>query len=217
MRKKQDFKEKKRILITVLFFTVVFAAVLSLPLKGEERETKADSNSSESIKTENAVILKEFTLLQLKSSINFDLSKPVSKESKPSELKNNFSIIKTDTPLDVYNRLNKRIKSERLQRSLFNTTLITSAILNVADFVTTVKGLKYESLQEVNPLAKPLVKNPYVFALAKLGITALNYQLMKVIYKKNKKLAWVLSAVSNLALSYVVLNNIRMIQKAQTM
>ncbi len=31
------------------------------------------------------------------------------------------------------------------------------------------------------------------------------------------KLAWVLSAVSNLALSYVVVNNIRMIQKAQTM
>jgi energy-converting hydrogenase Eha subunit A len=215
MRKKHDFKESQRVLIVVLLFTVIFAVVLSLPLKGEEREIK---DGSASIKTGNDIISTEFTLLQPKYSTNFELSRPVSKESKSYEFRYNFFIKKTDTPLDVYNRLNKRIKSERVRRSsLFNTTLITSAILGAADFVTTVKALKYGSLQEANPLAKPIVKNPYVFALAKLGITALNYQLMKVLYKKDKKLAWVMSVVSNLALSYVVINNIRMIQKAQAM
>jgi hypothetical protein len=214
MRKKHDFKESQRVLIVVLLFTVIFAVVLSLPLKGEERETK---DSSASIKTGNDIISTEFTLLQPKYSTNFELSRPVSKESKSYEFRYNFSIKKPDTALDVYNRLNKRIKSERLQSSFFKTTLITSAILGAADFVTTVKALKYGSLQEANPLAKPIVKNPYVFALAKLGITALNYQLMKVLYKKDKKLAWVMSVVSNLALSYVVINNIRMIKKAQAM
>lgn len=214
MRKKHDFKESQRVLIVVLLFTVIFAVVLSLPLKGEERETK---DGSASIKTGNDIISTEFTLLQPKYSTNFELSRPVSKESKSYEFRYNFSIKKPDTALDVYNRLNKRIKSERLQSSFFKTTLITSAILGAADFVTTVKALKYGSLQEANPLAKPIVKNPYVFALAKLGITALNYQLMKVLYKKDKKLAWVMSVVSNLALSYVVINNIRMIQKAQAM
>ncbi len=215
MRKKHDFKESQRVLIVVLLFTVIFAVVLSLPLKGEERETK---DGSASIKTGNDIISTEFTLLQPKYSTNFELSRPVSKESKSYEFRYNFSLKKPDTALDVDNRLNKRIKSERVRRSsLFNTTLITSAILGAADFVTTVKALKYGSLQEANPLAKPIVKNPYVFALAKLGITALNYQLMKVLYKKDKKLAWVMSVVSNLALSYVVINNIRMIQKAQAM
>jgi hypothetical protein len=214
MRKKHDFKESQRVLIVVLLFTVIFAVVLSLPLKGEERETK---DGSASIKTGNDIIPTEFTLLQPKYSTNFELSRPVSKESKSYEFRYNFSIKKPDTALDVYNRLNKRIKSERLQSSFFKTTLITSAILGAADFVTTVKALKYGSLQEANPLAKPIVKNPYVFALAKLGITALNYQLMKVLYKKDKKLAWVMSVVSNLALSYVVINNIRMIKKAQAM
>ncbi len=214
MRKKHDFKESQRVLIVVLLFTVIFAVVLSLPLKGEERETK---DGSASIKTGNDIVSTEFTLLQPKYSTNFELSRPVSKESKSYEFRYNFSIKKPDTALDVYNRLNKRIKSERLQSSFFKTTLITSAILGAADFVTTVKALKYGSLQEANPLAKPIVKNPYVFALAKLGITALNYQLMKVLYKKDKKLAWVMSVVSNLALSYVVINNIRMIQKAQAM
>jgi len=214
MRKKHDFKESQRVLIVVLLFTVIFAVVLSLPLKGEERETK---DGSASIKTGNDIISTEFTLLQPKYSTNFELSRPVSKESKSYEFRYNFSIKKPDTALDVYNRLNKRIKSERLQSSFFKTTLITSAILGAADFVTTVKALKYGSLQEANPLAKPIVKNPYVFALAKLGITALNYQLMKVLYKKDKKLAWVMSVVSNLALSYVVINNIRMIKKAQAM
>ncbi len=214
MRKKHDFKESQRVLIVVLLFTVIFAVVLSLPLKGEERETK---DGSASIKTGNDIVSTEFTLLQPKYSTNFELSRPVSKESKSYEFRYNFSIKKPDTALDVYNRLNKRIKSERLQSSFFKTTLITSAILGAADFVTTVKALKYGSLQEANPLAKPIVKNPYVFALAKLGITALNYQLMKVLYKKDKKLAWVMSVVSNLALSYVVINNIRMIKKAQAM
>ena len=217
MREKHDFKESQRVLIVALLFTVVFAVVLSLPLKGEEREIKDGSASSESIQTENDIISKEFTLIQPKYSTNSELFRPVSKENKPYEFSSNFSIKKTGAALDVYNRLNKRIKSERLQSSLFNTTLITSAILGAADFVTTVKALKYGSLQEANPLAKPLVKNPYVFALAKLGITALNYQLMKVLYKKDKKLAWVMSVVSNLALSYVVINNIRMIKKAQAM
>jgi hypothetical protein len=89
--------------------------------------------------------------------------------------------------------------------------LITLTALNIADYFTTVQALKHKELEEGNPVMKPIVKNIYVFTAVKLGIAALDIYFLKNLYKKNKPLAWVLSAAANFAMSYVVANNVKMI------
>jgi len=94
--------------------------------------------------------------------------------------------------------------------TLFNVNLATMVALNAADYFSTSACLKHAGLQEGNPLMKPFVKSPVLFAAAKIGITTVSYIALKSLYKKNKPLAWVVSFASNLALSYVVSNNIRL-------
>jgi hypothetical protein len=94
--------------------------------------------------------------------------------------------------------------------TLFNVNLATMVALNAADYFSTGACLKHAGLQEGNPLMKPFVKSPALFAAAKIGITTVSYIALKSLYKKNKPLAWVVSFASNLALSYVVSNNIRL-------
>ena len=93
---------------------------------------------------------------------------------------------------------------------------MTLAALNIADVVTTVQALKYDGLVEGNPVMKPFAKNVYLFTAVKLGVTAFNYYLLKKLHKKNKILAWSLSMTANLAMSYVVAHNIRMIQNTRS-
>lgn len=61
---------------------------------------------------------------------------------------------------------------------------------------------------------KPELQKP-VFAAVKIGWTVGNYILMKKLYKKNKKLAWIVGTISNVVLSYVVANNIRLINQVK--
>jgi len=99
--------------------------------------------------------------------------------------------------------------------SLFTTSLITLTALNLADFYSTSKALKIPGLAEGNPLMKSFVKNDLLFAGVKIGIAALDYILLKNVYKKNKTAGWVLSIVVNFAMSYVVANNFKLISQAQ--
>jgi len=108
-----------------------------------------------------------------------------------------------------------KLKTHKIENALFTSSLITFTALNVADYFSTREALKYPGLEEGNPFLKPFVKNPYVFAAVKLGISALSYYSLKGLFKKDKRMAWVMSLASNLALSYVVANNFRMIHKAQ--
>ncbi|MCK7491935.1 MAG: DUF5658 family protein [Comamonadaceae bacterium] len=87
--------------------------------------------------------------------------------------------------------------------------------LNVADYISTKEALKYPGLTETNPLMKPFVKSPAAFAAIKLGTTALSYWSMKVLFKKNRTMAWIMTTASNALLSYVVANNYRLIQGAR--
>jgi hypothetical protein len=87
--------------------------------------------------------------------------------------------------------------------------------LNVADYLTTRKALAMPGLEEGNPMMKPFVKNQALFIAVKGGITALSYFSMKSLYKKDKKVAWVLTTVSNFLLSYVVVNNMRLINQSR--
>lgn len=100
-------------------------------------------------------------------------------------------------------------------KAFFDANLVLMVGLNIADYVSTREALKYPGLGETNPLMKPFVKSPVAFAAIKAGTTALTYWSMKSIFKRNKTVAWVMTTASNVLLSYVVANNIRMIQGAR--
>lgn len=103
-------------------------------------------------------------------------------------------------------------KSKRMESSLFAASLLTLTALNIADYVSTVKALQLPGLKEGNPIMRPFTKNILLFSAVKIGLTALDFYLLKNIYKKNKTLGWVLSIAGNFAMSYIVSNNIRKIQ-----
>jgi hypothetical protein len=103
-------------------------------------------------------------------------------------------------------------KSNQLGNSLYTASLLTLTALNIADYVSTLKALQLPGLEEGNPIMIPFTKNILLFSAVKLGIIALDFYLLKNIYKKNKTLGWVISIAGNIAMSYVVSNNIRKIQ-----
>jgi hypothetical protein len=100
-------------------------------------------------------------------------------------------------------------------KTLYTLSLVSMVALNVADYLSTKECLKYPGLSEGNPIMKPFIKNPYVFAAAKTALTAFSYWNMKHLYKKNKPLAWVASFAANAALAYVVSNNYRLLGQAR--
>ncbi len=100
-------------------------------------------------------------------------------------------------------------------KALFDANLVLMVGLNIADYISTREALKYAGLEETNPLMKPFVKNPAAFAAIKLGTTALSYWSMKAIFKKNRTVAWIMTTASNALMSYVVANNLRLIQGAR--
>jgi hypothetical protein len=101
------------------------------------------------------------------------------------------------------------------EKIVFDANLVYMVALNVADYFTTRAALKHEDLREANPIMQPFVKNDVVFGAVKLGLTMSSYFVMKSLFKKNKPLAWVASIAANVALSYVVVNNFRMIESMQ--
>jgi hypothetical protein len=100
-------------------------------------------------------------------------------------------------------------------KAMFDANLILMVGLNVADYISTREALKYPGLAETNPLMRPFVKSPAAFAAIKLGTTVLSYWSMKAIFKRNKTVAWIMTTASNALLSYVVANNMRLIQGAR--
>ena len=99
--------------------------------------------------------------------------------------------------------------------SMFDASLLSLVALNVADFISTRECLKYPHLSEGNPVMKPFVKDPAVFAAVKGGLTILSVLGTRALYKRSKPLGWIVSIASNLALSYVVSNNVRLLQQAR--
>ncbi|MHB8094233.1 MAG: DUF5658 family protein [Candidatus Aminicenantales bacterium] len=103
----------------------------------------------------------------------------------------------------------------KFEKTLFTSQLVAMVALNVADYLTTKSALKHTGLQEGNPMMKPFVKNAVLFAAVKAGTTALSVWGMKSLRKRDKTTAWVLTTASNFLLSYVVANNMRLIQRAK--
>ena len=113
--------------------------------------------------------------------------------------------------------INFQISEKYPKNTLFKASLISSALINTADFISTITALKYDTLKEGNAFAELLVKNRHIYALAKSATMALNTYLFTRLFKKNKTLAFAASAALNLVLTYTVINNINMIQKARSL
>jgi hypothetical protein len=108
------------------------------------------------------------------------------------------------------------LRQSGFSNSMFEASLLSMVVLNVADFVSTKECLKFSHLSEGNPLMKPFVKNTAVFAAIKGGLTVATYFGTKAIYKRSKPLGWIASIAGNLALSYVVSNNVRLLKEARS-
>jgi len=117
------------------------------------------------------------------------------------------SVVANYSPVSLGRGIDFRAVGDRL----FDVSIYSLIALNIADYFSTRKALTYPGLQEGNPLMKSIVKSPVAFAALKIGISAVSYWSLKSLYKKNKALGWVVSTVSNFAMSYVVSNNIRLI------
>lgn len=125
-------------------------------------------------------------------------------------------LIPSSTSLQFPRPLPSPAVSPGAGKALFNANLALMIGLNAADYFSTVEALKYPGLEETNPLMKPFVKSPAAFAAIKIGTTALSYWSMKAVFKKNKTMAWVMTTATNAVLSFVVVNNMRLVQQARS-
>jgi len=97
------------------------------------------------------------------------------------------------------------------EETLFTASLLTMAALHTADYLSTRKALSYPGAYEANPLLRPFADSRWALPAVKFGLTITNHLLLRELHKKNKTLAWVVSIVGNLALSYAVSHNLRTI------
>lgn len=203
-----------RVSKTFIFGLIV--SLLFLPVMAEENESQnkvvpAQKMNYQIFSTEDYLVP-----LESESPINSELFQLIKETSYP-KTNLNFNLIRFESPPISSDQLKKMIKLNRIENSLYTTSLITMTALNVADYVSTLKALKYDSLKEANPLMKPFTKNALLFTAVKLGLTAYNYHWMKKLHKKDKRLAWAVCLITNFAMTYIVINNLKMIQRAQAM
>jgi hypothetical protein len=194
------------ILIALLFI------FLGLPLKADESESKENLAMNEDAEVKSKANDVNPALSEKKSSVNLKSFQLTEKGIKPYKIKLDFSPQQIDINPGSHQFVKKPKNSSSI---LYTSSLITLTCLNIADYYTTVKALKYEGLDETNPLMKPFTKNMLLYSTVKLGLTAYNYYFLKSLYKKDKTLAWAVSLVANFALTYVVANNLKNIQEAQ--
>ncbi len=207
-------KNRQRSLKAIILITT-FALLVYLPLKAEEKDSMGDRILVKDIKSKNNMNDIFSMSFELKSYENSEFLQNKSKEDKTSSTGLSVSRMLDESYPALKKDSFKRISPKPIENSLFTTSLVTLVALNVGDFYTTNKALKYEGLREANPILRPITKNTLAFATVKFGITALNYHLLKKLYKKNKKLAWAVSIASNLVMGYVVVNNTKWIKYAQ--
>lgn len=195
-----------------LVITLAIGLILCLVVPGFsadwKSETEPDPKQTGSLKLETLVF--RLASLEQKGENNFPLFTITNNYPYFQNL--HFSIKKNMGGISPQSLKKIPKKSNQLGNSLYTASLLTLTALNIADCVSTVKALQLPGLEEGNPIMRPFTKKILLFSAVKLGITALDFHLLKNIYKKNKTLGWILSIVGNIAMSYVVSNNIRKIQ-----
>ncbi len=180
----------------------MISMLISPYLTAQNRET--EFALAKEYKTKNESVIDSFT---------FTL-----KNKAPTTKKNSFNLSLETLQIkqNVQKYYQKQVKLENIEKSFFTASLVSLLALNVADYISTRKALKYEGVSEVNSFLKPFVNNDLAFLAVKMGLTAGNHYLMQKLHKSNKTLAWIVSIASNFILSYVVVNNFKIIQNMKT-
>lgn len=114
---------------------------------------------------------------------------------------------------DLRPYITKAGSSQNRGSAFFSATLVSLIGLHAADYYLTVQALKYPQCREGNPLMQAVVKNNYVFAAVKLGLSYLSVRYLGSLHKNNPVLAWVATTLANGLLTYAVVNNWNVIQK----
>jgi len=221
------FKTFKKIL-RVSFIVIMISLITSPYLLAKNNESKTNPVADEKISNESAIDTSLFTLFVNNNKLEIipAADKKINNESaidtslftleyRKSITNKNSSDISPETlqiKQNVHQYYQKRLKLEKIENSFFTASLVSLLVLNVADYISTKKALKYEGISEGNPFLKPIAKNDLAFFAVKAGLTVGNHFLMKKLYKTNKPLAWVISIAGNFFMSYVVANNFNLIQ-----
>ena len=187
---------KKALRITVLM--TMISMLISPYLTAQNSETEFLLTKEDETKNESAIDASTFTLKNKASTTD----------------KNSFNLLPETLQIEqnVHKYFQKRLKLEKIEKSFFTASLVSILALNVADYISTRKALKFEGVSEGNSFLKPFVNNDLAFFAVKMGLTAGNHYLMQKLHKSNKTLAWIVSIASNFILSYVVVNNFKIIQ-----
>jgi hypothetical protein len=151
--------------------------------------------SSEKPLTANDSELPWFALTQMETM-------PAAKTEGPIESAAIPAYIPISPPLE-------RVGRGSFGDSFFKSTLALNLALNLADYFSTRSVLSKPGAGEANPFMKGIVKSPLLFAGVKLGASALSILLLDQLYKKNKTQAWIMTAITNGVLGFVVANNMR--------
>ncbi|MBM3297307.1 MAG: hypothetical protein FJY83_06870 [Candidatus Aminicenantes bacterium] len=101
----------------------------------------------------------------------------------------------------------------QFESAAFTGTLFSLAALNVADYLSTREALKYPGVAEGNPFMSLVVNNSWAFAAVKLATTAYFYYGLKKMHGRNKTTAWVMTLAANALYSFVIYNNLTVIDK----
>ena len=193
--------------LTVLSIVMILGLLFNPSLRGAENSLENTTSQGLSVETQVTPLMT--------SLIDSNLLHLIQEENLP---KNKFNLAYQKTRLNpnLYRSTKKPTGLNSLENLLYTGSLISFVALNAADYYSTVKGLKYEGVEEANLLMKPFTKNRVLFAAVKLGLTACNVHFMRKLHKKNKGLAWTFSLLANFAVSYVVVNNMQIIGQAKS-
>lgn len=206
---------KKRLHFNPLIFLLIIVTgiFLNSSVRGEEKPFENNS-SPVFIRDGQGISFQTEVTPLMTSFINSDLLQFIQEEKFP---KKEVNIAYQNTRLNPdFFRPTEKLKGIKLiESTLYTSTLVSLVALNVADYYSTLTALKYEGVGEANPLMKPFTKNKWLFAAVKFGLTAYNIHFMRKLHKKNKGLAWAVSLFANLAMSYVVVNNMKIIDQAR--
>ncbi len=208
VKKRERRKRRHRKSFAVLCFMLIFA-ITGL---AADKYVLDSSDTGEDSGREKLDFALDLTPINSQIQGQLDLSHWAMSDPPPMESR---FFVMPDNSANLSPNKNTRIAPgvSKLQDSLYTTSLITLTALNVGDYLSTLQALKHKELEESNPVMQSFTKNIYVFTAIKLGVTAFDVFLLKNLYKKNKPLAWILSTAANFAMSYVVANNLKMIQE----
>lgn len=154
------------------------------------------------------------TPVEVQHAVNWELQYLLSGERAESYISPSLST-RNMSPGQLAQYYEKRNRKQRLGDNLFTASTMTLIALNIADYISTKQALKYDILEEANPFMKPFAENDLALAAVKIGLTVGNHYLMRSMFRRHKKTAWVLSLVSNALMTAIVVNNFQQIYKAR--